>query len=314
MGYCAFGKNVVELSERDLCMDILNKCALCPRGCGVDRLNGKGFCGADGKIKIARCALHMWEEPCISGKTGSGAVFFSHCTMKCAFCQNYKISHGGNGYYLTEAGLADEFLRLQNEGAYNINLVTPSHYAPQIIRALHIAKSRGMTLPVVYNCGGYETVETLKMMDGYVDVYMPDMKYYSDKYAVKYSSAPRYFETCAAAINEMFRQVGRNQFNKNGILTRGVIVRHMLLPGLLLDSKRIMDYLHTTYGDDIYISIMSQYTPSGDLGKFPELNRPIDPRAYDALVDYCAKIGVINAFVQDIRSSGEGFIPDFYEG
>ena len=294
-------------------MNALNKCALCPRNCGMNRLNGKtGFCGADDKIKIARSALHMWEEPCISGKNGAGAVFFSHCTMKCAFCQNYKISHVGNGYYLTENELADEFLRLQSEGAHNINLVTPSHYAPQIVRALDAAKSRGLTLPVVWNCGGYETTDTIKMLDGYVDVYMPDMKYYDDKYAVKYSAAPKYFKTCAAAIREMFNQVGKNQFNENGIMTRGILVRHMLLPGLLLDSKRIMDYLHTEYGDDIYISIMSQYTLSGDLEKFPELNKKIDPRAYDALVDYCAKIGITNAFVQDINSSDTGFIPDFY--
>ena len=296
-------------------MEDLERCTLCPRKCGSDRQNGKyGFCGAGGRIKIARCALHMWEEPCISGKSGSGAVFFSHCTMKCAFCQNYKISHTGNGYYLTGDELADEFLRLQNEGAHNINLVTPSHYAPLIIRALDTAKSRGLSLPVVYNCGGYESVKTLKMMNGYVDVYMPDMKYYNDKYAVKYSSAPDYFRTCAAAIDEMFRQSGKNQFDENGIMTRGVLVRHMLLPGLLLDSKRILDYLHTTYDDDIYISIMSQYIPSGDLERFPELNRKIDPRAYDALVDYCAKIGITNAFVQDIDSSDEGFIPDFYDG
>ena len=296
-------------------MDCLNCCALCPRECGTDRLNGKtGFCGADGKIKIARSALHMWEEPCISGENGSGAVFFSHCTMKCVFCQNYKISRHGNGYYLTENGLAEEFLRLQGEGAHNINLVTPSHYVPEIIRALDIAKSCGMSLPVVYNCGGYESAKTLKMLDGYIDVYMPDMKYYSDKYAVKYSSAPGYFKICAAAIDEMLRQTGKNKFDENGIMTRGVLVRHMLLPGLLLDSKRIMDYLHSAYGDDIYISIMSQYTPSGELERFPELNRKINPRAYSALVDYCAEIGITNAFVQDVYSSDEKFIPDFYGG
>ncbi len=291
----------------------LNKCRLCPRECGADRINGgTGFCGAGAVIKAARVALHMWEEPCISGKNGSGAVFFSHCAMKCVFCQNFGISHNGDGYYLTAPELADELLRLEAMGAHNIDLVTPSHYAPQIKAALDTAKSRGLTLPIVYNCGGYESVDTIKSLNGYIDIYMPDMKYYDDRYAVRYSAAPGYFKTCAAAIAEMFTQTGANTFDENGMMTRGVLVRHMLLPGLLLDSKHIMDYLYKTYGDNIYISIMSQYTPSGNAEDFPELNRKINPRAYLALVDYCVKIGIKNAFTQEITSADAGFIPEFY--
>ncbi len=291
----------------------LGHCALCPRHCGADRRNGKtGFCGADDRIKTARIAPHMWEEPCISGKNGSGAVFFSHCTMKCVFCQNRKINHNGNGYYITREELAEEMLRLRDAGVHNINLVTPSHYVPQIIGALDTARARGLSLPVIYNCGGYETEDTIKALDGYIDVYMPDMKYFDDRYAIKYSAAPDYFKTCAAAIRAMLSQVGVNRFDKNGMMTRGVLVRHMLLPGLLLDSKRVIDYLHTAFGNDIYISIMSQYTPSGDLKKFPELNRKINKRAYDALVNYCVKTGIENAFVQESSSADAEYIPDFY--
>lgn len=294
-------------------MNILNNCRLCPRKCGADRENGKrGYCSADKTVKIARSALHMWEEPCISGTNGSGTVFFSHCALKCVFCQNYKISHGGSGYEISEKELAEEFLKLQGMGAHNINLVTPTHYVPQIIRTLDIAKSAGLTVPIVYNTGGYEMEETIDMLNGYVDVYMPDIKYYSDKHAVKYSAAPNYFKTAAKAVSKMFNQVGENKFDENGIMRRGVLIRHMLLPGLLNDSKKVIDYIYSTYGDSVYISIMSQYIPSGDLTQYPELNRRINPRAYNALIDYCARKGIQNAFVQDLSSASETFVPDFY--
>lgn len=291
---------------------MLSQCNLCPRNCGVDRTNKiMGFCGALDDVKIARAALHFWEEPCISGKNGSGTVFFSCCNMKCVYCQNYEISTLNKGMTISISGLADKFLLLQSEGAHNINLVTPTHFVPQIICALDEAKGRGLTLPVVYNSGGYESVETIKLLRGYVDIYMPDLKYFSDKYAVKYSSAPNYFNIAKAAIDEMFNQVGTPVFDENGIMQKGMIVRHLMLPGLLFDSKKILDYLYNTYKNDIYISIMSQYTPLPHTKNFPELSKKLNPLHYEAMVNYCAELGICNAFVQDGEAASESFIPPF---
>lgn len=289
-------------------------CTLCPRNCGVDRINGKkGYCGADNNIKIARAELHFWEEPCISGNAGSGTVFFSGCNMKCVFCQNYKISTKNVGVTVTVQELADKFLYLQNKGANNINLVTPTHYVLKIIKALDIAKRNGLNIPVVYNCGGYESVDTIKLLNGYVDVYMPDIKYFSDKYAVKYSSAPNYFKVAKKSLEEMFSQVGTPVFNNDGIMQKGVVVRHLMLPGLIFDTKKIIDYLYDTYKDDIYISIMSQYTPLPNVKDIPELNRKIDKKYYETMVDYCIRKGIVNAFIQDGESANESFIPEFFE-
>lgn len=291
---------------------MLSRCTLCPRNCGTDRTNKvAGFCGALDDVKIARAALHFWEEPCISGKNGSGTVFFSCCNMKCVYCQNYEISTLNKGMTISISELAEKFLVLQSEGAHNINLVTPTHFVPQIICALDIAKSRGLNLPVVYNSGGYESIETIKLLRGYVDIYMPDMKYFSDKYAVKYSLAPNYFNIAKAAIEEMFHQVGTPVFDENGIMQKGMIVRHLMLPGLLFDSKKIMDYLYNTYKNDIYISLMSQYTPLPHIKDFPELSKKLNPRHYEAMVDYCATLGICNAFVQDGEAASESFIPPF---
>lgn len=297
-------------------MDILTHCTLCPRKCGANRTCGEtGFCGSDARIKIARAALHHWEEPCISGKNGSGTVFFSHCTLKCVYCQNYRISTQNHGKYISVRELADTFLDLQAQGANNINLVTPTHYVPQIISALTLAKADGLTLPVVYNTGGYELPETIDMLKGFVDVYLPDLKYFSDKYAVRYSAAPDYFRTAFAAIRRMHEQVGACTFDENGIIRKGVIVRHLMLPGLLFDTKKILDRLYACFGDGIYISIMSQYTPLASLpGGFPELNRKIKRNYYDALVDYAANLGITNAYVQNSESADESFIPDFFGG
>lgn len=293
--------------------ELLSSCRLCPRACGVDRTAGKtGFCGADSKIKIARAALHFWEEPPISGTAGSGAVFFSHCTMKCVFCQNYGISTQNHGYEVTPGELADIFLDLQSQGALNINLVTPTHYAPQIITALDAAKARGFALPVVYNSGGYESVEAIKLLKGYVDIYLPDFKYYSDKYSVRYSNAPGYFAAASAALAEMYAQVGKPRLDENGIMRRGVIVRHMLLPGLLFDSKKVIDYLYRTYGNDIYISIMNQYTPMPQVSAYPEINKRVPQKYYDTLVNYAYDLGVRRAFTQSGEAVGESFIPDFF--
>lgn len=289
-------------------------CTLCPRNCGVDRIKGvKGYCGADNNMRITRAELHFWEEPCISGKAGSGTVFFSGCNMKCVFCQNYKISTKNVGITVTPRELADKFLYLQNKGANNINLVTPTHYVPEIIKALDIAKKKGLNIPVIYNCGGYESVETIKLLNGYVDIYMPDIKYFSDKYAVKYSTAPNYFKVAQKALKEMVSQVGTPVFNKSGIMKRGVIVRHLMLPGLIFDTKKIIDYLYDTYKDDIYISIMSQYTPLPNVKDIPELNRRIDKKYYETMVDYCIKKGIENAFIQDGESANESFIPEFFD-
>lgn len=292
-------------------MDRLKNCVLCPRRCGADRSNGEtGFCGATDKIKIARSALHFWEEPCISGKNGSGTVFFSHCSMKCVFCQNYEISAQSMGYEVTPDELADCFLDLERQGANNINLVTPTHYVPQIINAIKTAKKNGLALPILYNTSGYENVETLRTLSGLIDIYMPDMKYMSDKYAVRYSGAPDYFNIASKAIAEMFRQVGTPIF-KDGIMQKGVIVRHLMLPGLLFDTKHIIDYLYKTYGDNIFISLMSQYTPLEHVKKYPELYRRLNPKHYEAMIDYCSSLGITNAFIQEGDTSKESFIPSF---
>lgn len=293
---------------------LLENCTLCPRRCGADRVHGKtGFCGADERIKIARADLHFWEEPCISGDSGSGTVFFSHCTLKCAYCQNYPISSGGKGRFVTEDELAEIFVGLEKRGANNINLVTPTHYSVQIIKALEIAKMRGLSIPILYNTSGYETREAVRRLDGYIDIFLPDFKYASNKLAEKYSSAPGYFEAAGSAIEQMVRQTGKCEFDKNGIIKKGVVVRHMLLPGRLSDSKRVIEYLFKTYGHDIYLSIMSQYTPLSTIpDEFPELKKPIAMSDYDKLLDYAISIGVENAFIQEGESQSESFIPEFF--
>ena len=295
-------------------MDFMENCRICPRSCGVSRSRGEiGFCECNDKVKIARADLHYWEEPCISGKNGSGTVFFSHCNMKCVFCQNYQISTRNRGKTVSVNELSRKFLELQARGAHNINLVTPTHYIPQIIQALDTAKRNGLSIPVVYNTGGYERVESLRLLEGYVDIYLPDFKYYDNKYSMKYSSAPDYFKVAASALSEMTRQAGTMEFNKEGLMTKGVIVRHLMLPGLLFDSKKVIDYLYSTYKDSIYISIMSQYTPLDTIpAVFPELKRTLPEGHYDALIDYAVNLGIKNAFIQDGASAKESFIPDFY--
>ena len=294
--------------------DVLSCCNLCPRKCGVNRKPGNiGFCGATDKIKIARSSLHFWEEPCISGEKGSGTVFFSHCTLKCVYCQNYKISTENQGKLVTDNELADCFLDLQNQGALNINLVTPTHYVPQIIKALKIAKEKGLTLPILYNTSGYENPETIELLRGYVDIFLPDFKYFDTEYAKKYSGAEDYPEVCKKAIAKMFELAGKCQFDGDGIIKKGVIVRHLMLPGLEEDTKNILKYLYETYGDDIFISIMSQYTPLDTLPKdFPELATKIDMDIYDKVLDFAVDMGIENAFIQEGEAASESFIPEFF--
>lgn len=289
-------------------------CRLCPRECGADRTKGElGFCGLSDKIKIARCAPHYWEEPCISGDKGSGAVFFSGCTLGCVYCQNRDISRVGKGFEITAEELADKMLELEKIGCHNINLVTPTQHLPGIIRALDTAKSKGLSVPIVYNCGGYEKPETLRLLENYVDVYLPDFKYITGKYAEKYSAARDYPERAKAAIAEMARQTGPCVFDDSGIIKSGVIVRHLVLPGLLFESKKIIDYLYDTYKDDIYISLMSQYTVMPGIGeKYPELDRCLSRAHYDALVGYCADLGVENMYIQLRGAADSAYIPEFY--
>ncbi len=288
-------------------------CILCPRECQVNREKGElGFCGLSNNIKIARADLHYWEEPCISGESGSGTVFFSGCNMKCVFCQNYDISTLNKGYNITVEKLSDIFLKLQYKGANNINLVTPTHFVYDIIKALDIAKGKGLTIPIVYNSGGYEKVDTLKMLKGYIDIYIPDMKYFSDKYSIEYSSAKNYFNIAKDAVCEMVKQVGSPLFNKNGIMTKGVIVRHLMLPYLLFDSKKIIDYLYDTFKDDIYISLMSQYTPTDNVCKVKRLNRNLSPKHYETMIEYIEYKGIKNVYIQGTESATKEYIPEFF--
>ncbi len=295
-------------------MELLQACTLCPRECRVDRTRGQaGICGATEEVVVARAALHMWEEPCISGEMGSGTVFFSGCTLGCVYCQNHNIAKGLAGRKITIERLAEIFLELQEKGANNINLVTPGHYVPQIIQALDMAKPKGLLLPIVYNTSGYEKAETIRLLRGYVDVYLPDLKYRSGQISGKYSNAEDYFQYAAEAIHEMVVQTGKPKFNEDGIMTRGVIVRHLTLPGYLKDSKDILEYLYDTYGDTIYISIMNQYTPLPHVEAYPELNRKITAEEYEELVDYALYLGVENGFIQEGETASESFIPEFNE-
>lgn len=296
--------------------NILKHCTLCPRSCKADRLSGRsGFCGADDKLYLARAALHFWEEPCISGEQGSGTVFFSGCNLRCVFCQNCDISRMDARKAVSVERLSEIFLELQQKGALNINLVTPTHYIPQIIAALDLAKKEGLELPVVYNTSGYESVEVLKCLEGYVQVYLPDFKYMSSELAKRYSSAYDYPEKVKLAIDEMMRQTGAAEFSEDGIIQKGVIVRHLVLPNHVDDSKEIVEYLYNRYGDDVFISIMNQYTPLKQVEKIPELNRKLTEEEYNEVVDFAIDIGVENGFIQEGETQSESFIPSFdFEG
>lgn len=290
----------------------MRSCTLCPRSCGVDRLNGQqGFCREDARIFVARAALHMWEEPCISGEEGSGTVFFSGCNLGCIFCQNHEISGGKAGKEISVPRLAEIFLELQEKRANNINLVTAAHYVPQTAEALVLARKQGLQIPVVYNSSGYEKAETLKMLEDLVDIYLPDFKYMDEKSALEYAHAGDYAEVAKEAVKEMVRQVGTAVFDEREIMQKGVIVRHLMLPGHLSESKRIVRYLYETYGDTIFISMMNQYTPMEHLKEHPKLGRKLRKKEYDALLDYAIDLGVENGFFQEGETAKESFIPPF---
>ena len=290
----------------------MSGCQLCPRRCNRDRAAGeKGICGVAGDgIRLGRAALHFWEEPCISGSRGAGTVFFAGCSLHCVYCQNARLSRGEVGQEVSVSRLADIFLDLQGQGAHNIDLVTPTHYAPQIAQALDAARGRGLGIPAVYNCGGYERVETLRMLQGKIDIYMPDVKYPDAAGAARYSAAPDYPEVVWPAVDEMVRQVGAPVFDDDGLLLRGVLVRHLVLPDRTVETMQVLDTLHERYGEDILISLMSQYTPMHGCD-LPELMRPVPPEQYQRLVRYAQSIGITNAYVQDGTAVGDSFIPLF---
>lgn len=293
-------------------MEMLKSCNLCPRSCNIDRTKTLGVCQVSAKVKVARAALHFWEEPCISGDNGSGAVFFSGCSLHCVFCQNEEISHGKVGQEITIEELAGLYIDLQKQGANNINLVTGTHYIPQIVESVTIARKKGLNIPIIYNTSGYETVESLRLLEGIVNTYLPDFKYMDNSLALKYSHAKDYPDVAKEAIAEMVRQCGKPQFDNNGFIKSGVIVRQLLLPGHVKDAKNIVKYLYETFGDRIYISMMSQYTPMPHIAsKYPELNRRVTKREYDSLINYAIDLGVENAFIQDRAVAKESFIPEF---
>ena len=290
-------------------MELLKKCILCPRKCEINRYKEKGFCGATNRLKVAYYNLHKWEEPIISGTNGSGTIFFSNCNLRCIFCQNKIISQNGYGKYISNKHLGEIMLKLQNMNAHNINLVTPTIYAPQIASVLKKIKGTELTIPVIYNTSSYENVGTIMMFNRLVDIYLADLKYYDDELGKKYSKCDNYFETATMVIDEMFRQIGKYEIGKDGLLKKGLIVRVLVLPGHKTDAKRIIDYLYNTYHDDIFISIMNQYTP---LEKYPyeNLNHKLSEDEYEEVINYALTIGVKNAFIQEGESS-TNFIPKF---
>lgn len=293
-------------------MNKYENCLLCPRKCGINRRTGQtGVCGVSSEIKVARAALHYWEEPCISGKRGSGAVFFSGCSLHCVFCQNREISDGKEGKVISKERLSDIFMELAGKGANNINLVTPGQYIPDIVWAVNDAKSRGMKLPIIYNTSGYENVTELKLLEGIVDVYLPDFKYMDSTLSARYSRAKDYPSVAKQALSEMVRQQPDVVIDDaTGLIQKGVIVRQLLLPGHVNDAKAVLKYLYDTYHDHVYISMMSQFTPIA-LKDYPEINRTVTKGEYERLVNYALEIGITNAFIQEGDVAKDSFIPAF---
>ncbi len=293
--------------------DDLTKCTRCPRACGVNRSEGRaGVCGVTGTtIYLARAALHMWEEPCITGNTGSGTVFFSGCPLRCIYCQNYEIAQGETGKAVTWERLAEIFLELQEKKAENINLVTPTHYTPEIIQAVTLARKQGLHLPIVYNCSGYEAVDMLRRLEGIVDIYLTDFKYMEPELAKRYSNAGDYPEVAKEALREMVRQQETPVFSADGRLKSGVVVRHLLLPNHVKNAKAVVKYVYETYGNQVYISLLNQYTPLPQVADIPELNRRVTKREYERLVSYALNLGLEQGFIQEGDVAKESFIPSF---
>lgn len=285
-------------------------CELCPRCCRVDRTESLGFCRAGENLRVALVSLHKWEEPCLVGENGAGTIFFSHCNLKCVYCQNFSISHGGYGAEISIERLAEIFIEQQARGAANIELVTPTHYTDKICAALDLAKARGLTLPIVWNSNAYENLETLELLRGRVDIFLPDLKYFDDEPAKTFSNAPNYFAVASAAIKKMFELVGSPQFDGNKMI-RGVIVRHLILPNFRRDSIKIVDWLYKTFGDEIFISLMNQYTPVFRAGEFKKIGRALTTFEYQSVVKHATELGIKNCFVQIGKTADKNFIPKF---
>ena len=290
---------------------MIENCMLCPRRCGVDRRESVGFCGAGALARIALVSLHHWEEPCLTGDNGAGTVFFSYCNLRCCFCQNHEISHGGKGVEVADERLAEIFLEQQQRGAATLDLVTPTHYVPQIIHALDMARAKGFRLPVVYNSGAYETVETIESLRDYVDVFLPDLKYIEAASAKEYSQAEDYFPVASAAIRRMVEIAGSLQFDEDGQLRRGVLVRHLVLPGHRHESMRVLDWLWQTFGDTIQISLMNQYTPMYKAAEHKGMNRRLTTFEYESVVNHAVDLGITNCYVQEGQTASEKFVPTF---
>lgn len=290
----------------------LKECRLCPHKCKVNRLEGKiGRCRATEKVKISLVSLHHFEEPCISGTNGSGTIFFSNCNFNCVFCQNYKISQEGMGQDVSIEFLANSMLEEQNKGAHNINLVTPVMYVYHIIEAIKIAKAKGLNIPIIYNSNGYENIETLKLLEGYIDVYLPDFKYANNELGKKYSNINNYFEITSKAIKEMYRQVGPPKLDENGLIKRGLIIRHLILPNEIENSKKVLKWIIDNIGKKVYVSIMAQYFPTYKAKNISELNRKINKDEYKKIEEYIYKIGIENGYMQDLGEHEEEYVPDF---
>jgi len=287
-------------------------CKLCPRDCGANRLADQlGFCGANADLRVARAGLHHWEEPCLSGKFGSGAVFFTGCNLRCVFCQNCKISQGGVGEAISVERLVEIFFELQNQKAHNLNLVTPTHYLPHLISAITEARKQGLRIPFVYNSNAYEKPENLRQLNGLIEIYLPDLKYFSPEISARYSAAPDYFRFASESLREMFYQVGEPKFDADGIMQKGLIVRHLVLPNQVRDSLRVLDFLAEEFGDSIFVSLMSQYLPFHQAKNYPEINRKITAEEYKQVTEYAQKRGLKNLFLQDFASASAEFIPSF---
>lgn len=292
--------------------NILSECTLCPHKCKVNRLDGElGRCKAGKEIKYNLAMLYYNEEPCISGEKGSGNIFFSCCNMNCVYCQNYKISQLRNGNEITIEELAELFLNLQNKGANNINLVTATMYVPQIIESIKIAKKLGLKIPIVYNCGGYESVETIKMLNGYVDIYLPDFKYYNNDTAFKYSKIKNYFENASESIKEMYKQVGEPIIDENGRMKKGVIIRNLILPGKTEESKLILKWIKDNFENNVYVSLMAQYFPCYEAKKYDEINRKITQKELNEVENYLFELDITNGYIQDLEEQEEQYVPKF---
>lgn len=293
-------------------MEELKQCKICPHNCNVNRLNGKiGRCKCADKIKIALASVHNYEEPCISGINGSGTIFFSNCNMNCIYCQNYEISQLGKGKEISIKELADIFINQQEKGVNNINLVTPTMYAFQIIEAIKSAKKNGLIIPIIYNTNGYEKIETLKALQGYIDVYLPDLKYYSNKLSIKYSKVNNYFSVATEAIKEMYRQVGTPKFNEDGIIQRGIIIRHLVLPNHIQNSKNILKWIKENMPQDVYVSIMAQYFPTYKAKEDELLNRKLTKKEYKEIENFLYTLDLKNGYIQELGEHEEEYVPDF---